>query len=277
MRSAAICGLLLVGCLSQAPPRFSEAAVELPLAIDGNLPAVELEVGTRRVPVVLDLGGFDTVALRPDLVKEVGATYTGASKTQGRAFGGVVRSREYELPEVRLGSLVLKKVRGYEALNDRADLPQAFRNGYVGLGILRDTCLIIDYRASKVVMSRAFVDSAEYAVSRWPHSTVRVGGDGVVSRMTLDGVERIVVWDTGFTYSVLRPRLAPPPRVEKRGRQGFYTPDSVRLDGVELGPLEFVLVDFQQPEVDGVVGYNFFRDHVVCFDLPRGVVAWKRQ
>ena len=81
-----------------------------------------------------------------------------------------------------------------------------------------------------------------------------------------------MAWDTGSTYSLVQRRVT----VERMLalQDGRYTTGSLLLESHQLGPHRMIALDLDGvPELDGVLGANFFARHRVCFDHRRLIVS----
>jgi hypothetical protein len=122
----------------------------------------------RPLRLLVDLGGFDAVALVPDELKELPVTWTGRERTTISAMGKTATAREYSLADFELGGVQFPDVRGYEDLlhGPARDVKRA---GYVGLGLLRRFRLIIDYPARQLVLIWPDAPTPRgYDVTNWP-------------------------------------------------------------------------------------------------------------
>jgi predicted aspartyl protease len=91
-------------------------------------------------------------------------------------------------------------------------------------------------------------------------------GDVYATGRIAGTVLRLIV-DTGATYSFLSSDVAQAASLPIA--DDFYETRDFRLGDIAIGPFDFVTVDLHIPGVDALLGYNFFKDHVVCFDGPR--------
>ena len=257
-------------------PQPTEAGViRIPIHLEGGMPWVDATIDGRTVRLLLDLGGFDAVALIPRELDEIQVTWTGRSRTTFSAMGESARAREYLLKDFRLGGIVFPEVRGFEDLLHGKQRAVA-RSGYLGLGILRRFRLIIDYPARKLVL--IWPDAAtpsDYAVERWPSVGLSSNSDGVMARVNLDGADRLMVWDTGASHCVLKSGLEGGAPVRDLSGHPFAGLKSMIIGDHDFGAQDFALLDFKQPKADGFIGYSFFAKHAVYVDFEQRLLAIK--
>ena len=270
--------LLLATSCAQAPAAETPqevGVVRVPLTLEGGMPWVDAKIGGRPVRLLLDLGGFDAVALIPDELKEIQVTWTGKSKTTFSAMGEAARAREYVLPEVELGGILFPDVKGYEDLLHGKNRSVS-RVGYLGLGLLRRFRVVIDYPARQLVLIWPDAPMPEpYNIQDWPTIDFEAGKDGVVARAKVNGIDRLFVWDTGASHCVLKTGLQGAAPVRPIEGHPFAAIESFRLAGEEFGPLDFAMLDFKMPKADGFVGYAFFVKHAVYIDFANRKLSVK--
>ena len=260
MLFAASCAALAA---PERPPRVESGLVRIPLFLDRGMAWVDVTIEGRPLRLLLDLGGFDTVALTPESLEGMSVTWTGRTRTTFSAMGDVARAREYVLPAMELGGVVFRELRGTEDLL-KGEKRVVQRTGYLGLGLLQRFNLIIDYPARELVLLWPDVSPPEeYRVEEWPSTEFAAGVNGVIGTVEIDGERRRLVWDTGASHCVLKTGLQGSGAIKKEGAYSVCTPSTFQVGGHEFGPVEFVLLDFKQPTADGFIGYSFFGKHAV--------------
>jgi hypothetical protein len=255
------------------PPEPETGVVRLPIALEQGMAWVNASVQGRPLRLLVDLGGFDTVALVPEELKELPVSWTGRERATFSAMGESATAREYELKDFELGGVRFTELRGFEDLLHKKPRAKG-RSGYVGLGLLRRFRLVIDYPARQLVL--IWPDAAtpaEYDVASWPTLKFEKGDDGVMTRARVDGAERILVWDTGVSHCVLKKGLHGQAPVRKTGGQLFITASSFDVAGIDAGPMDFALLDFKEPKADGFIGFPSFARHAVYVDFRNRLLA----
>jgi hypothetical protein len=268
-----VCAVAASGCT--ATPAVEEigsippTGALVPLILNLDMPIVELHTQGRTLRLIVDLGGADALAITESALAQLDVKWTGGSKRVFDAFGKSSRAREFVLADARLGELDLHNVRGYIIPEERLrqnGLPERL-DGYVGHGLLGAMNLLVDYPQQRLVFVSADA-SPPVDISNWTHSPFEFGKAGVTSRIEIDGREMKAVWDTGANHTVIRPKHVPSdlPRRTTRFNE-FATAGSIRIGDRDLGPLDLSLLDFSQPNVDVIMGNNFFAEHAVWFDF----------
>jgi predicted aspartyl protease len=259
--------------VEELPVPEAGGVVRIPIVLDQNMAWVDARVGGRPMRLLLDTGGFDAVSLVPGAMNDLPVTWTGRTRTIFSAMGESERAREYVLPEFELGGIVFPEVKGFEDLL-QGKQHAAARSGYLGLGLLRRFRIIIDYPSRLLVLIWPEVATpAEYDVEKWPGLLFAPQSDGIVSKGKIEGVDRLLVWDTGASHCVLKSGLEGAARVRTEGGHPFVTVNSFEVGGLEAGPMEFALLAYKQPRADGFVGYAFFAKHAVYVDFRNRLFA----
>jgi hypothetical protein len=81
-----------------------------------------------------------------------------------------------------------------------------------------------------------------------------------------------LAWDTGATYSLVQEAVAVGRGL--RLQDDRYATRRLALGSVDMGPHRMVVLELPGvPDIDGVLGSNFFATHRVCFDHERRIVS----
>jgi len=239
--------------------------VEIPIDLTSGAPLVTVTIEGKNIPLLLDLGGFSTISLTDSILNLLQPEYTGKKREFVDAFGQAFTVRDYILPECTVGSLTLKNI---EATEDKFNqrVPTGAKNGYVGLGFLSHFTVILDYPAKKLVLIKEGESlPKEYQNIEW--SFEKFWGMGVRSHLVIDGEEKEFVWDTGASHSIIRSDAVKRERIaNESGRPMFYA-NNLEAGTDLIGPLDFIVLDFDEPKVDGIIGHNFFEKHVVIINF----------
>jgi len=242
----------------------------VPLLLADDLPYVKLDVGGQTVTMRFDSGAWDSgVALTTADVERTKVTFTGTTRWQN-AMGNVLSARKFIIPEVRLGALVLHDVRGNEVVF-APDYAPPKKDGQLGFAFLRNYTVVVDFPGRQLKL----YDAAEATLPAECGSQVaplEIGAAGLqsVARTNIGTIR--VGWDTAAQASMLTPEALSVPE----SRYVLGEPHELAeftIGNVKLGPLKVRSVKVQIPGVQGLLGFDFFNEHVVCFDARRGAVA----
>ena len=129
--------------------------------------------------------------------------FDGRHRTIHDAQGNALEVRGFSIPELRIGTVILRDVRGWEARHAPNWEPPVHA-GHIGRGLLSAFRVTID------VPSRSLhLDSARCAE---PAAKTRVAAefdsDGVTSQAVADDARLTMIWDTAATVSIVRTERA---------------------------------------------------------------------
>jgi hypothetical protein len=279
MRRCAFAVALLCGACSTTQPPLATSPpvplVEIPIELRQRLPNVEVRISGQRFKLFLDLGGFHAVSLTRVELGRADVHWVESPHTFMNSAGKMFESRQFIAPNVVIGGASFGDLEGGEFLFDDALAPPD-RNGYIGMGLLGQFLVVLDYPARRV---RLYPSGDRRALAvECGRSTFEVSLVDKVAQSVLktEYGDLRVEWDTGATHNFIRPVAI------ERGRDAARRADpaqptvtlaSVQLAAQELGPLEFRVAQFQAPALDAIFGTSFFLSRKVCLDLPQGLGA----
>src|SRR5262249_11829269 len=144
------------------------------------------------------------------------------------------------------------------------------RDGMLGYIFLRNYLAVIDYGASQMRLYPA--DSTAPAECSKGRAPLQITPAGLAATLGTEFGRLHLAWDTGSPGNLLTAEaLKIDPSADPYGRQ-------VRLRNVTLGPVHIPLLsaqveDLKIPGLDGLLGYDFFVAHRVCFDVKHKAVS----
>jgi hypothetical protein len=246
---------------------------DVPLQIEDNLAKVEIRINDVAVKVHLDSGAYDSgVALTPADAERAKVVFKDKRRWQD-AMGNQLEARTFVIPELKLGNLVIRDVPGSEIVYAPGFAPPG-KSGHLGFAFLRDYTVVVDY-GRKVMKLHGLEEKKlppECGEERVP---LVVGEYGLQSVAQTDRGEIRFGWDTGSQTNAFTPATFSIPRERYVPGQAYEFRD-FSLGEVQLGPLKVRTVDLQMPGLSGLMGYDFFASHVVCFDVARKRVGLSR-
>lgn len=265
-------GLAALSAISQvaiSAPR----PVQVPFRLVGpSSPVVTIRIHDRDIPLELDIGDASALVLRPAVLSELSTTPTGDSYKGYGMEGKVFEEPIVKIDRVEMGGIVFPDVTIHRDGHDDAfrakQLAERETQGFIGAGFFKGYGLVLDYHRRRITL---IPDGAASASQRNCRGQVipleRSGNWGLVSRVNTELGDMLFVWDTGSPGLVMVKANAQAAHVDTA--HGPVTFNHFRMNGREFGPLKFDLWDFPAPPgMAGFIGYDFFRDHIVCIDFP---------
>jgi len=242
----------------------------IPIEIKNNLPNIEVEVDTLKVPLLFDAGHFSSITLSPTIINKLNVKYTGDYITCYDIKGNKLKAKELILPKLSIGNFTLSGVRGQEEIFDENWVPPN-TNGVIGLGILDQFKLIIDYRDSVVTFMPDSIFPKQYNIESWDKLNFDYNNYGISTSTKIDGKRHKLIWDTCAQFSKLKTNYKDSNNVIKKEGRYFLNALSFIIDNNNFGPFEFILMDLRLP-FDGVIGYNFFARNLVYIDFEKKIM-----
>lgn len=267
----------------------------LPLQFDtGNsapygLPSTIITIEGKSIPIILDTGAKKFgLALTKEALKKIHVHFTGKaicsfSRTGEHCY------KEIIVPEVKLGHFSVKNVEGilvdemwdsgYDEKNFKAT--EASNNGLVGYALLSQFNFLLDYKNSKLTLINANKIPTDYDVSTW--TAIPFSGH-FNTKLFVDGKLLTFSWDTGAIPSIISRKAAQSfTQIPCPKDNPYREPGSVdNCFRVELNSLTTMNNEFisntawfsvsDMPDnvpFDGLIGSNFYANHLVYFDFDK--------
>ncbi len=228
-------------------------------------PVMSVQINGVAMPLLLDLGGGSAVSLTQKELLLVKPTFIGKSNTYIFTNGEKFVSRHFVLEQVKLGSLSLTSVSGREFHRPSfspSDLP-----GHIGFGILGQYQSVINYPQKTITLFDP--DAPSVTVDECEGSSISkldIQEHTVRSRVSFGGKESyLFAWDTGASHNI----------VDRLVYSDTELPNLI-IGGESYGVTPVKQMSISGAPFDGLIGFDFFNNNVVCFDFARHIVGIKR-
>ena len=261
--------LLLLPCTAPAP---SEAAVVIPVALEDGNNFATVRINGVKLRTVIDTGGWHAIGIVPDALAKLHVEFTGKTTALADSAGSKYEAREFRIASMQLGGVTFHDVLGFErrATSGAGGLEAPEFDAVIGSDFLEHYTVVVDYPHKRFELHPS---GSAQAVCGAATATMLPSEDGIMfSTIHTDSGVMNLGWDTGATYSVLQKTVA-----DLRGlplKDDFYSTRRFALDHFDAGGMELVSVDMAGvPDLDGLIGYNFFEHHRVCFDYAGHTVS----
>jgi hypothetical protein len=275
LRLAVMSAIGLAALSTIAPVAMSTPGpVQVPFRLVGpSSPLVIIRIHDRDIPLELDIGDASALVLHPAVLSELNTTPTGESYKGYGMEGKVIEEPIVKVDRVEMGGIAFSDVSIHRDGHDDAfrarQLAERGTQGYIGTSFFKGYELVLDYRRRRITLIPQDAQRASQRSCRGQIIPLERSVDwGLVTRVDTDLGDMLFVWDTGSPGLVMIKANAPAERLDTA--HGPLTLKHFRMNGREFGPLQFDLWDFAAPPgMAGFIGYDFFKDHVVCIDFPR--------
>jgi predicted aspartyl protease len=287
-RFAPVALLLLALPAACAAPCASGPVDPLPITFWQKLPLVPVGLNGRDMPFLPDTGAT-TTSLLPEVVAALGLRPDPQRQTEGYGIGGMVRSQNALLPELRLGGRLYSGLSLAVAPHAGGPTPQA---GVLGADLLSTGDLEIDLPASRMVLHPPDACDAPAFAEAIP---LEIEANGLVYlRLLANGVPLRALLDTGAEGTVISPataqRLGAGPAVLAAapvGRALGAGPGTValrpwQLQEMVIGPEALREVPVMVAELpaalpaDMVLGRDYMAQRHLWLSYARGQLAVRR-
>ncbi len=228
----------------------------------GN-PVTSASIGDEQIDVIVDTGGLGVIAVSPVDLERLAVTFTGETIQRTDAAGDTFESREFIVPEMLLGGHRFQNVKGFERIGAAGGFAGGRPVNVLGRGLLHDYTVVVDYPGGEI---RLYSPDQSRSVCGPPTSELIERDDEILAvPIESDGGRLLALMDTGATYSFIQSDVVDSRNLSTTDQ--VYRTRSFRLGGRDFGPLEMVSLPIDgAPQIDAIIGTNFFAGHVVCFD-----------
>lgn len=268
-----------------------QTIVRLPARIVRDRIYIRATIGGRGLDFLLDSGAYG-LGMNERVIKELGLDVQGRNSSAGGSYsaGRVV------VPQIKVGSLVMRDVVMTTAPIDREETSDTKVVGLLGFDFIAHAVIHVDYEHGTVdaILPSAFVPPAGAVAlpvtlnTQQPHVEVSVGASTSQDFLidtgapgTLLLLRRFLTMHDGDPAVVAAFRPGEAPQATIRTMEGPTPVRRVPLRGVRLGPYRFdlgsglVALDrnaFGSDTEDGIVGAYVLRMFDVYFDYQGGRV-----
>lgn len=276
---------------SLQPEHGQFTSLEIPLRIVNGMPSLRLETQGKILDIYLDSGANQTtIALAPQIVKKLDVQYVKGTTLSASNYK-LTRAKPFLLSEAKLGGGLFYRNLLCSQQTIEKQSP-AKDSGILGLALLKEFNVLLDYNASKMVLYQHDGYPEGDGFTSWHKVPFIAHKYGILVTGTFTGSsqELTFLFDTGAVgrddaNTAFNPmKGAALTKVEslsgekKHGYTIIRSQDLV-IGNIPLHSLNFVFVDaFTQPRsVDGFLGYDFLLKYKVFLDFGTSTMYLQRQ
>ncbi|HZW61304.1 MAG TPA: aspartyl protease family protein [Candidatus Babeliales bacterium] len=247
-------------------------------------PSTVITIQGKKLPILLDTGAKKSeVTLSPYALKNLNVKFTGKYECFN-AVDGRYCEKVFIIPEINIGSFVLKNVKGtmmsklWGGNDEDLKENEASKNGVIGFSLLSKFNLLLDYPNSKAILVKRGESPINYDVSKWISIPFT---DHLNTHLYINGELRTISWDTGAIPSVIRKSSN-----DKLSSCPGDAPYSKKKDCISIKAMQFATVNnirlpntwfkvIKLPsyaQFDGLIGSNFYSENLVYFDFDKNLI-----
>ncbi len=256
--------------------------------IDGNA-YITVLIDSIPLDLFLDTGDPGaSIDLTTKTLEKIEVTYTGQAKKTMNYKGDVFEGCEYILPRVKIGDLEFTNIHAKEHKY------RSSSDGVISFRFLHNYNILIDFPNRNMRLYRLGYLPKYLRHQSWkPVNAFDRGGFTLTLR--LDSIEEdfifaldnaaIALDDEQKPYGMIRLKSSFGNYLEKNGliipKQddpaivGIFSSSDLKLHGIKIPDLDFMVVDYKYPERDGLLGYNFFIKHPMFIDFKNDMLYVK--
>ncbi|MCD4790029.1 MAG: aspartyl protease family protein [Bacteroidales bacterium] len=239
---------------------------KIPMIIKKNSPLIEVKLDTNKMFLLVDIGGFASLNLDTSVVSKCAYNILVDSTTSKNYKGETIEINYFTIPELIVGD--------FHFSNFKAKCgKQKNKTGYIGLSFFSNFKVLFDYKNSNLYLIHDSIPQ-EFDINTWKKVSFNYNKFGISSTVNIDGKEYSFFWDTGASFSLLKPEFADKNKILKRGNFDFYSPQTISLNS-NTYKFDLLIMDFKFPPFDGVIGHNFFSNKIIFIDFEKQLIYIK--
>lgn len=273
--AGATLSLLFASCLALASGAEPPSTTSVPIKLHGlAAPTIDVSVQGKILTLQLDTGD-DLLAIHPDVLATLQTTSTGKT-TKFFSMDGAFEVPIVRVDSVTIGTLTFRDVDVRRDMHDdsfhKSQKKHAGAVGFIGIGLFKSGQIQLDYPRRRVAFS---VPTAVGTLSNVCEGTALpfvTNQYGWTTPVTTDfGVVQFG-WDTGSPAILMSTMAAATAHLDTKAKK--VRSKTFALGGKDYGPQQVEIWNNipLPPEIPGLIGYPFFRRHVVCYDYANGLL-----
>ena len=266
------------------PAAVVSTATVVPIRMVNNSPVIEVKVNGSPINVLFDIGRGTTLAIFPPQLDSITKRRVG-SEPSGLSMTGPTGERPiYEVDIVEIGNIQFANATVVEDFHDDV-FQESFATsldayGFIGTGLIAQHKIVIDYPNSELILIPQDASPGQLDLCRGEVLSLMQGQNwGIATKVDSDIGEIVLVWDTGTPENIILKS-----RTDESGlaliEGDTFSTDLFAIEGNNIGPQKLNVWDWRDnaPPFDGLMGYDFFAENVVCVDsLNKSILVRKQQ
>ncbi|MCY1344916.1 gag-polyprotein putative aspartyl protease [compost metagenome] len=284
-RHAKLAALAIFACISLFVTDIiaSESVMHMHFELnDTSVPMANVEINGKRQELMIDTGSQNALHLTKEFMGQLSGLEIDPEKERSTDLTGkVFLNDRFHIPQLTINGMMFKDIQGVSLtpwgmnLIGEDRLPSSM---VIGLGLFKGKAVLIDYKSQRLSVAdhpqSLSVDAAD-----WIALPLRLTQEGIVVRVSQRMQGYNMVLDTGASVSVFwKNRIKPPfagiscrvVMVEMENEGCMASEFQLGEIGAEGIKLNAVLMDgaFENVDMDGVIGNDFFERFAVLIDFP---------
>jgi hypothetical protein len=156
-------------------------------------------------------------------------------------------------------------------------LIEAAKNGVIGIDLMRQFNVLLDYKNSRVILIKFGAYQNQYNVKSWIR--VPVSPKTGIINAKINGADAALVFDTGANASIMKATAKIPAAKKSCASKSnpsckYFETMTFMVAGKQLPRTKFFIQKDEFP-FDGLIGSNFLKEHEVFFDFKNNLAFIK--
>jgi hypothetical protein len=290
--------LLLLATIGIFAPALASDNDEIVLPLEFStqgFPIASIHIQGHDVPLLFDNGASrTTITLSKDLVKKLGLKMAATNKKNCFHDGTGKKTclKVYTVPEIKIGHMTMHNVpcQLMEKLwgghyEDGFIWFEAAKNGVIGIDLLRQFNVLVDYQTSQAILTKLGEYPHQYDVKNWIQ--IPFAKKSGIINAKINGADAKIVFDSGSNASVMKSTAKiPVQEIEKKSCASindkscsyYFETTTFVVDNKQLPKTKFVVQKSAGEDkipFDALIGSDFIKKHPIFFDFKNDMIFIK--
>ncbi|PHM45340.1 hypothetical protein Xmau_00990 [Xenorhabdus mauleonii] len=258
-----------------------------------SLPIATIDIDGEKQEFMIDTGSMNGFHLSKDFMSKISGLVIEPEKARSTdVTGKVFFNEKFNIPQVSINGMTFKNVSGVSltpwgasmTISDGKKIKPTVEGNLpedmvIGLGLFKEKAVLIDYKTQKLSVSDHTQSLGIDTAHGWIELPLNLSKEGIVIKVSQNAKHYNMVLDTAASISFFwKEKLSVDAnRLSCQVVHSLLTnkecvASAFKLDGTGDKDLSVntILMDgeFKQLNFDGLIGYNFIKDHAILIDFP---------
>lgn len=242
-----------------------------------KLPVIETVIGEKKRYLKLDTGANSQLNLNTHFLKSVKAKKSRPS-TYTNIKNETFQTSSFLIPTFEFGELIFSPVEATEMKGEfsrSATLGKSHwtQDNYFGRFVLEKINLLLDFPHNKLwqIGSQEALERAGFDLNKMVKVPFELNEKGILIDVMTEMGKLRLSFDTGSTLTIVKPQSSEALFCKHENEHlPIYSCNKFQIGGHDFGQLNIYGWDVfpLEQNIDGVLGMNFIKDHIIYIDYP---------
>ncbi|MDX7988666.1 hypothetical protein FE392_15230 [Xenorhabdus sp. 12] len=257
-----------------------------------SLPITTIDIDGKQQEFMIDTGSSSGFHLSKAFMSKISGLVIDAEKERSTDITGKTFFNEkFSIPQISINGMIFKNIFGVsltpwgasmtisDGINTQpgveGNLPE---NMVIGLGLFKEKVVLIDYKTQKLSVADHLQAFEINTTDGWVELPLNLSKEGIAVKVSQNAKHYNMVLDTGASISFfMKERLSGDAKhlscqiVYDALTNKECVASVFKLDGAGDNDLTINAIlmggEFKQLNFDGLIGYNFIKDHAILIDF----------